>query len=165
MKKLLTIFLTIFILIGLTACSSEKQEQVNNNETTETISEPFIENSEEVDGVEEEIYYLYEVCGNYKVNDILNNIPEMVNYGGGYPTIMWGDSYFGEYAQAFCEGFAKLQVKKASSVNIEDLTNTIEFYWGEDDIYNVYFSDDYIALVDNEAYQILDISYIEGILD
>lgn len=56
MKKLLTIVLTIFILMGLTACSSEKQERVNNNETTETISEPFIETSDEVDGVEEEIY-------------------------------------------------------------------------------------------------------------
>ena len=163
MKKLFNICLITLLLIGLVACGDSKEE--NNNNSVEPTIDQTNDSINNVDEVKEETYYLYEVSKNEKVNDLLNNVPEMVNYGGGYPKLLWGDSYFEEFAQAFCEGFTKLEVKKVDSINIDDLKYTIEFYWDEDDIYNIYFTEDNVALVDDEAYQILDISYIEGILD
>ena len=164
MKKLLTILLSILMLMSLAACNNS-QEEYDDDDWIEIIAEPSDDSEVKVDEVNEEIYYLYEISKNEKINDILNNVPQMINYGGGYPTIMWGDSYFEEYAQAFCEGFAKLQVKKVDSVDVDELKYTINFYWDENDEYNVYFTEGNVALIDDEAYQILDISYIEGILD
>lgn len=153
------IFLCILLLFTLVGCKNNK-ESVNDEAPKQNTQEVVLDNQDNI-STSEETFYLYQVCDNAKVNDLLNNIPEMISIGGGYPKILWGDSLVEDLAERFSNGFVKLQIVKAEKCNVEDFTNTIEFYWGENDDYSVYYTDDYLTLINNQAYKIVDISPID----
>lgn len=153
------IFIWLLLLLVLVGCKSNK-ESINNETSKQNAQEVVLDNQNN-EPKNEETYYLYQVCDNAKMNDLLNNIPEMISIGGGYPKILWGDSLVGDLTKRFSNSFVKLQVIKADECNVEDFTNTIEFYWGENDDYSVYYTDDYLTLINNQTYKIIDISPID----
>lgn len=157
--KITKIFLCTLLLIALIGCESNKESA--NDETTEQNTQEVISDDQSSTPTNDEVFYLYQVCDNAKINDLLNNIPEMISIGGGYPKLLWGDSLFGDSVGLFSNSFVKLEVIKVDKCNTEDFTNTIEFYWDENDCYSIYYTDDYLTLINNQAYKIIDISPID----